>query len=108
MGSANQASDNGYASKVLLEQGYLKNVAGGKSVPATAPLNVATQAPPVAPTYLCPGNLLTNQMDAAQAQAQKCVLAGSGRLSQASFQPAAPMAPAMAETTTATSSPRSA
>jgi hypothetical protein len=40
VGAANQVDDNGYASKVLVEQGYLKHVAGGKTVPATAPLNV--------------------------------------------------------------------
>lgn len=44
VGAGNQADDNGYASKVLVEQGYLKHVAGGKVVPATAPL---TSAPAV-------------------------------------------------------------
>jgi len=44
VGAANQADDNGYASKVLIEQGYLKHVAGGKAVPATAPLIVAAPA----------------------------------------------------------------
>ena len=38
VGSANQVDDNGYATKVLVEQGYLKHVAGGQAVPATAPL----------------------------------------------------------------------
>ena len=45
VGAGNQADDNGYASKVLVEQGYLKHVAGGKVVPATASL---TGAPPAA------------------------------------------------------------
>lgn len=49
VGAGNQADDNGYASKVLVEQGYLKHVAGGKAVPATAPLtSVAPAAAPVA------------------------------------------------------------
>ena len=48
VGSANQADDNGYASKVLTEQGYLKHVAGGKTVSATAPQTNAA-APAVAP-----------------------------------------------------------
>ena len=47
VGSGNQGDDNGYASKVLLEQGYLKHVAGGKAVPATAPLTAV--APATAP-----------------------------------------------------------
>ena len=34
--------------KVLAEQGYLKHVAGGKAVPATAPLTSATAGPPKA------------------------------------------------------------
>jgi len=47
VGSGNQDGDNGYASKVLIEQGYLKHVAGGKAVPPAAPLTGA--APAVAP-----------------------------------------------------------
>jgi soluble lytic murein transglycosylase-like protein len=42
VGAGNQADDNGYAGKVLAEQGYLIHVAGGKAVPATAPLTSAT------------------------------------------------------------------
>ncbi len=54
VGAGNQADDNGYASKVLVEQSYLKHVAGGQSVPATAPLTstIPTSVPaakPVAP-----------------------------------------------------------
>jgi Transglycosylase SLT domain len=44
VGAGNQADDNGYAGKVLAEQGYLKHVAGGKAVPATAPLTGAAPA----------------------------------------------------------------
>ncbi len=54
VGAGNQTDDNGYASKVLVEQGYLKHVAGGKTVSATAPLSgaspaVAPAAKPAAP-----------------------------------------------------------
>ena len=45
VGSGNQTDDNGYAGKVLVEQGYLKHVAGGKTVPATAPLAGTNSAP---------------------------------------------------------------
>lgn len=48
VGAGNQPEDNGYASKVLAEQGYLKHVAGGKTVPATAPLMTAPAAAPAA------------------------------------------------------------
>ena len=44
VGSGNQDGDNGYASKVLVEQGYLKHVAGGKAISATAPLTSAAPA----------------------------------------------------------------
>jgi hypothetical protein len=44
VGSGNQSDDNGYAGKVLLEQGYLKNVAGGKQVAANAPLTTLPTA----------------------------------------------------------------
>jgi soluble lytic murein transglycosylase-like protein len=47
VGSGNQEGDNGYASRVLVEQGYLKHVAGGKPVPATAQPSAA--APGAAP-----------------------------------------------------------
>ena len=48
VGAANQADDNGYAGKVLAEQGYLKHVAGGKTVSATAP-SPGTVRPAAAP-----------------------------------------------------------
>ena len=41
VGAANQADDSGYGGRVLLEQGYLRQVADGGSVPVNAP----TQAP---------------------------------------------------------------
>ena len=50
VGSANQADDNGYASKVLAEQGYLKHVAGGKTVPATVSNSPAAAPAPAAKT----------------------------------------------------------
>ena len=49
VGSGNQDGDNGYASKVLAEQVYLKNVAGGKVVAANAPLTTAAPAAAPAP-----------------------------------------------------------
>jgi len=50
VGAGNQADDNGYAGKVLAEQGYLIRVAGGKAVPATAPpTNATPTAKAVAP-----------------------------------------------------------
>ena len=43
VGAANLPDDSGYAGKVLAEQGYLKHVAGGKTVPTTTRVNaVAT------------------------------------------------------------------
>lgn len=54
VGAANQADDNGYAGKVLAEQVYLKNVAGGKSVPATASLNTPAAAPAAKPAEAQP------------------------------------------------------
>ena len=44
VGSANLESDNGYASRVLVEQSYLRHVAGGKALPA----NVSAQQQPAA------------------------------------------------------------
>ena len=44
VGAANLADDGGYAGKVLAEQGYLQHVAGGKPVPANAPLHRARGA----------------------------------------------------------------
>jgi soluble lytic murein transglycosylase-like protein len=50
VGAGNQTDDSGYSGRVLAEQAYLKNVASGKAVPATAPLNiVAPVVKPVAP-----------------------------------------------------------
>ncbi len=49
VGAGNLASDNGYASKVLAEQDYLKKVAGGKSVPATIRTTTVVATPVVAP-----------------------------------------------------------
>lgn len=49
VGAGNQASDNGYASKVLAEQDYLKKVAGGKSVPATIRATTVVATPVVVP-----------------------------------------------------------
>lgn len=57
-------------------------------------------------TYLCPGNLLTNQIDAAQALAQKCAPAGRGRLSQASVAPSPPATAAAISVASAASSAR--
>lgn len=66
------------------------------------------QVQSVAPsaTYLCPGNLLTNQIDAAQALAQNCVPAGRGRLSQASVAPSPPAPATAISTASAASSSR--
>lgn len=52
VGAANLKSDGGYASKVLAEQGRLKLVAAGQSVPVTAPQRAAVATPdkPVAAT----------------------------------------------------------
>ena len=52
VGAGNQDDDNGYASKVLAEQSYLKNVAGGKSVPASvraAVVSAPAESPAAAP-----------------------------------------------------------
>jgi hypothetical protein len=38
VGAGNQSDDNGYAGRVLVEQGYLKHVAGGKPIPPSAAL----------------------------------------------------------------------
>ncbi len=50
VGAGNLEDDNGYAGKVLAEQSYLKNVASGKSVPATIRTTVvsAPAEPPAA------------------------------------------------------------
>ena len=53
VGSGNQLDDNGYAGKVLAEQSYLKNVAGGKQVAVNAPLN-ATPTPVIVPVVAPP------------------------------------------------------
>ncbi|CAN5560507.1 hypothetical protein BH09PSE5_BH09PSE5_10660 [soil metagenome] len=45
VGAANMTDDGGYAGKVLGEQGYLRNVANGRSVPANARF-ITVQAPP--------------------------------------------------------------
>ncbi len=48
VGAANLADDGGYLSKVLSEQGHMKRVAGGSTVPANAPIQRAprpAQAP---------------------------------------------------------------
>ncbi len=42
VGAGNQEDDNGYAGKVLAEQSYLKNIAGGKTVPATIRTSVVS------------------------------------------------------------------
>ena len=47
VGAGNLGDDNGYASKVLVEQGYLRNVAGGKALPTTVPL---PSLPPASPS----------------------------------------------------------
>ena len=52
VGAANQEDDNGYAGKVLAEQAYLKNVASGKSVPAT--IRTAVVAAPAEPPAATP------------------------------------------------------
>ena len=53
VGAANQASDGGYAVKVLAEQGHLLNVAGGKTVLANArSATPVTLAAPVAAVVL--------------------------------------------------------
>ena len=51
VGASSEADGNGYASKVLVEQGHLKHVASGKAVPATATLTSASPvtAPPARP-----------------------------------------------------------
>jgi hypothetical protein len=38
VGAGNQSDDNGYAGRVLIEQGYLKHVASGKPIPPNAAL----------------------------------------------------------------------
>jgi soluble lytic murein transglycosylase-like protein len=48
VGAGNQADDNGYASKVLIVQSYLKNIAGGRLVAVTAPLTRPAAAVPTA------------------------------------------------------------
>ena len=53
VGSGNQLDDNGYAGKVLAEQSYLKNIAGGKQVAVNAPLN-ATPTPVIVPVVAPP------------------------------------------------------
>ena len=46
VGAANLETDSGYAAKVLSEQGHLRNVAAGRSVPVTVPQLLRTvQAP---------------------------------------------------------------
>lgn len=50
VGSGNQADDNGYASKVLAEQMYLRHVANGKSIAANAPLVSSPVATPIVTT----------------------------------------------------------
>lgn len=53
VGAANLADDGGYAFKVLAEQGFMKQLLNGRSIPATARLpvppvgNVATESLPV-------------------------------------------------------------
>jgi len=46
VGAANQTDDGGYASKVLSEQGMLRAVASGKSVPLQRPVLTAAPATP--------------------------------------------------------------
>ena len=66
----------------------------------------AAKAQAPAPTYLCPGNLVTNQLDPAQALVQKCTPAGPGRLSQASYHPStAALAPLPREVAAPASAP---
>ena len=72
VGAGNQADDNGYASKVLAEQGYLKTVAGGKSVPATIRPATIVAKPAEPPTTTEPDQ--PAQLGAA-AQAQLVALA---------------------------------
>jgi hypothetical protein len=54
VGSGNQVDDNGYASKVLAEQGYLRNVAKGKQVATNAPLGPTTAPASVVPVVAPP------------------------------------------------------
>lgn len=75
VGAGNQENDNGYAGKVLAEQSYLKNVAGGKSVPPSIRTTVvsAPSAPPAAePKPVEPEAV---KVGAAAAQAQLVALA---------------------------------
>ena len=79
VGAGNQASDNGYASKVLAEQDYLKKVAGGKSVPATIRATTVVATPVVVPAEppaeaIKPGEPAPVQLGAA-AQPQLVALA---------------------------------
>lgn len=55
VGSGNQADDNGYAGKVLAEQGYLKHVASGKTVAPNAPL--ANTPPAARPAAVAPAKV---------------------------------------------------
>jgi soluble lytic murein transglycosylase-like protein len=48
VGAANLDEDGGYVGKVLAEQGYLRQVAGGRGVPFNAPMPVAARSTPVA------------------------------------------------------------
>ena len=61
VGAGNQETDNGYAGRVLAEQGYLRHVAGGKAVPpntspaaaaAAKPAATLVATPPVAPAAM--------------------------------------------------------
>ena len=79
VGAGNQASDNGYASKVLAEQDSLKKVAGGKSVPATIRATTVVATPVVVPAEppaeaIKPGEPAPVQLGAA-AQPQLVALA---------------------------------
>lgn len=57
VGAANMADDGGYATKVLAEAAYLKQVAAGQKVAVNAPLPQAANAPasPVAGPLAAPG-----------------------------------------------------
>ena len=49
VGAGNRADDNGYANKVLAEQSFLNNVAGGKSVSSRIKMTTVVSVPAVPP-----------------------------------------------------------
>jgi len=54
VGAANTADDGGYLGKVLSEQGHMKRVASGNSVPANAPIQRTPKAAPAAQDAAAP------------------------------------------------------